>query len=208
MGGGGGQDVSYTQSPQQRQMQNLLMPVIKSFYGYGQQGPGTFDASAQPVQAPVDQSVWNWKQKARAQGINPNASSGGQALGMPGQALMPMAGWFEGMDESIKTGLREPYLDMGQKLMEQMNMRGQLGGGAGMSPAAGAFMGEFGAEAGKGMGMQAWNMTQPGRMLPYQMLPGLLGQSQATPVVGAPQPGMLDYMSGLGTLALGIGSFF
>jgi hypothetical protein len=131
-----------------------------------------------------------------------NGVAGGPALGSI-QNLMPNAGWFNRLDPNIMSGTAEPYMDAHQRLMEQMNLQGQLGGGAGMSPAAAAFSGEFGAEMGKGIGLQAWNMISPIQQIPYSMLTGLVGQGMPTPVVSPGGGGFASALSGAGAGALG-----
>lgn len=122
---------------------------------------------------------------------------------------MPTEGWFEGLDPSIKSGIREPYEYASKQLMEQMGAKGQTG--SAMSPYSGSAQtaaGRFWSDAATGMGQQAWGMINPNAMaqwgmqqqanfLPYQMLPGVTQQSLPYPVVTPGSPGMLQGLSQL-----------
>jgi hypothetical protein len=157
-----------------------------------------------PGPVPGIHAMSNLIRKKVAQGqVAPsgNGGAGGPALGSI-QNLMPNAGWFNRLDPNIMSGITEPYMDAHQRLMEQMNLQGQLGGGAGMSPAAAAFSGEFGAEMGKGIGLQAWNMISPIQQIPYSMLTGLVGQGMPTPVVQPQTGGIGGGIAGAGMGAL------
>jgi hypothetical protein len=223
MGSGGGSQVDYQSSPEARAMMAALMPTVMGLYGkgigdvpttYGASGPGPFS----------EQIVSGLREKY---GPEPTPQQGpgsfgvGDVLGynIPSvQNLMPTSGWYQGIAPEVKAGLREPYMDAHQRIMEQMNMRGQFGGsGGGISPAAAAFSGEFAAQMGQGMGMQAWQMTQPAlnqqyqaelqrnmlmKTMPYSLLPGFIGQGMPQPVVSPAGPGAAGTMANMGAGAL------
>jgi hypothetical protein len=60
-------------------------------------------------------------------------------------------------------GLNAPWNDARNQMFESLGQAGSLGSaGAGMSGAAGAALGEFESNRANQMGLQAWNMMQPG----------------------------------------------
>jgi hypothetical protein len=73
-------------------------------------------------------------------------------------------------------GLNAPWNDARNQMFESLGQAGSLGSaGAGMSGAAGAALGEFESNRANQMGLQAWNMMQPGLMNQWQ---GQLGANQ------------------------------
>jgi len=143
-------------------------------------------------------------------------------------ATMPTGDWWANLDPSIKAGIRAPYEDASQQMMEQMGARGQIGGQS--TPYSGtgqAALGTFWDKAGQGMAQTGWGMMHPGlmaqaqagwggamqgwgaelgreqagyqqSMLPYQMLPGMTQQAMPYPVV---DPGGGGFWGGVGNLA-------
>ncbi len=81
--------------------------------------------------------------------------------------LLPNADWYSGFSPEILTGLNAPYDDARSQMLEQMGARGQLGAPDAMSGAAGAALGEFEANRARDVGLQAWQMTQPGLQQDY-----------------------------------------
>lgn len=130
--------------------------------------------------------------------------------------LTPTAQWYDNLSPEVMAGIRAPFIDASRQLTESMG--GTAGSAsAGASGAMGAAQGRFWADAGKNMGLQAWNMTYPGEamaygaeldrsrtaygtelsrnqslfntmlqrnMLPYSILPGMMGGTYSNPVVG------------------------
>lgn len=131
------------------------------------------------------------------------------------RSLMPLGPteeWYNRLSPNIMAGIKAPYLDAFSTLTEGMNARGQLGGAL-MSPAAGAFAGEFAAKMGEGIGQQAWRMHQPvmaqqqaAAMLPYQLMPQMLGLSMGQTVVQPGKKGFMDYLGPIGMGAMGLGA--
>lgn len=102
-----------------------------------------------------------------ASGYNvPNAPNT-DGYNVPG-AVTPSAGWFEGMSPDVKAGMWEPYKEAGNQMLEVMGARGQGGSPrGGYSGAAGTAMGELFADAGSQVGLDAWQMQQPGLMAEF-----------------------------------------
>ena len=83
--------------------------------------------------------------------------------------MMPTKGWYDNMSPEIKQGMWEPWNDAANQLQMNMGGQGQLGTpGAGYSGAAGTGLGQLYADAGQQVGMQAWNMMQPGQQAMWQ----------------------------------------
>jgi hypothetical protein len=86
-----------------------------------------------------------------------------------GQNLMPTQGWYDNISQEVKQGLWEPWNDAANQLQMNMNVQGQLGSPrGGYSGAAGTGLGKLYADAGQQVGMQAWNMMQPGNQALWQ----------------------------------------
>jgi len=124
-----------------------------------------------------------------------NALSSGGALYNVPQAPMPTQGWFSGLDQSIQSGIMEPYTLASQQLAEQLGSYGQLGSArGGVSGAGAAGLGRFWEDAAQGMGTQAWNMINPNAMaqyqaqvqsqqLPWATFPSMFGSAMPTPYI-------------------------
>jgi len=83
--------------------------------------------------------------------------------------LMPTQGWYDNLSSEVKQGLWEPWNDAANQLQMNMGVQGQLGSPrAGYSGAAGTGLGQLYADAGQQVGMQAWQMTQPGQQAMWQ----------------------------------------
>ena len=223
MGSGGGTKTQYQQSPEQRQMYQMLLPLMQGLTGYGMQNMygGTGGGMASPqVQSPTTQpstmfgqpvslapggfgggpdrtaysgggadmgtpgSMGGTQQPFMAPAMNPPVSYGGGSfapnLGAPsapqmpsmqqmvGNPLMPTGDWFSSLDPSIKQGVWAPWNEAADMLSERMGGQGQLGSArGGMTGAAGAGLGELYSRAGQNVGLQAWNMMQPGLQAEY-----------------------------------------
>jgi hypothetical protein len=83
-------------------------------------------------------------------------------------AVMPTADWYNNLSPEVLQGAWAPYDYAANQLTEQLNSAGQ-GGNArgGYSGAAGAALGELYSRGAKDVGMQAWQMSQPGMMVDY-----------------------------------------
>lgn len=139
------------------------------------------------------------------------------------QGLTPSADWYQNISPEVMAGIRRPWEQQGQQLMETMGFRG-MGGSprAGMSGSAGVAAGTFAEEAGRNIGMQAWQMTAPGAQMQYQaelgrniagyqrpfqeaqLAAGLIPGTYPQPIV---QPGQQGQGGALGSLAgMGLGA--
>lgn len=144
-GGGGSSKVEYTQSPEQQQLYQALMPLIQGMSNYGQQR--YFGEGVQQMGAPSMGGVLTGQQMYDI----PDPSS-----------AMPTADWWGSLSPNVKAGLYAPYEEAGQGLMQMMNRGGQIGSPtAGYSGAAGVAMGQLAGDAAKNVGLNAWQMTSP-----------------------------------------------
>ena len=126
------------------------------------------------------------------------------------QSMMPQQGWYEGMDQNIMAGIREPYQDASKQLTESMGgTSGSARGGA--SGTLGATQSDFWSKAGTQMGQQAWNMVSPiqqmgwqaelqGNQFPYTAMPGMMGGTYSQPVVSPGSTTGSSMMNMLGML--------
>ena len=85
------------------------------------------------------------------------------------QAPQPTAGWFKSISPNVMQGLWEPYDFAASQLGERMGASGSIGSARGgySGTAADAF-GRFYSDAGKDIGMNAWNMMLPGMQNQWQ----------------------------------------
>lgn len=125
------------------------------------------DAPNAPT-APSMQGVYSGVPGANFQGYDvtgPNVGS----YNTPGVGgLMPQQGWYDNMDSSIKSSLNEPWNAARSSMFETLGGQGNLGSArGGFSGAAGAALGEFESNRANQVGMQAWNMMQPGLTADY-----------------------------------------
>ena len=205
--GGGGTDIEYTQSPEQRQMYRMINPVINkiatSALGYNPQtvkgvgGKGGKGGGALPPN-PVNEPLYNL----------PNP-----------ELMMPTGAWWDSLSPNVMEGLWSPVNEGARQMMETMGMSGQLGSGrGGFSGAGGTALGKFYEDAAQNVGLQAWQMTGPQmqhawdaivqrEMLPYAILPGLVGGTYSNPVVGGgggSALGTIGSAAGMGTAAYGM----
>lgn len=148
--------VSYSQSPEQQAIYNAIQPTIQYIGRQGRRGD----------------PVWNTPTMERSTGYD-----------LPsGDMLMPTQDWYSNLSPEVMAGLNAPYDDARDQLMERMGGLGQGGSaGAGYSGAAGAALGEFEATRANNIGLQAWQMTQPGLFADYN---AQLGRNQWTANVG------------------------
>jgi len=126
--------------------------------------------------------------------------------------VLPNTDWYNNLAPEVRQSLWEPAQEAGQQMMEVMGAKGQLGSaGSPMSGSAATGMGKLFADYGQGIGMQAWNMTQPGLMadyqaqlgrnitgyntslMPYQMAAGMLPGTYGQPVINPGSQGLLGY---------------
>jgi hypothetical protein len=77
--------------------------------------------------------------------------------------LRQLRDWWDSIASPVMAGLNAPWNDARNQMFESLGQAGSLGSaGAGMSGAAGAALGEFESNRANQMGLQAWNMMQPG----------------------------------------------
>ena len=79
-----------------------------------------------------------------------------------GGPTVPTGDWYSSIAPEVMQGLEAPYDRARSQMFEQLGSMGQMGSPGALSGAAGAALGKF--EAGKAdqLGLQAWNMMQPG----------------------------------------------
>jgi hypothetical protein len=150
IGGGGGSaadKVSYTQSPEQQQMYQSISPLIANIANSGMNNRPAWYTPGAP-------------------------QSGGykvQGYDVPSnQSLMPTSTWYGNISPEVKAGLNAPYDEARQQMFEQMGSQGQMGSASGgYSGAAAAALGKFEATRANNVGLQAWQMTQPGLQADY-----------------------------------------
>jgi len=144
MSSGGGSQVKYSSSPEQRQIMQALMPLLQ---GQGQYGQERY-FGGQPQQGAPSMS---------------GVLTGQQMYDIPDPTMaMPTSQWYNSIAPEVKAGLYAPYVEAGQGIGEMMGSRGQMGSaGSGHTGAYGAAMGELAGQAAQNVGMQAWNMTSP-----------------------------------------------
>jgi hypothetical protein len=222
---GGGSDVRYAQSPEQREVYETITPVLKMLRNAAKAGTSPWDIPDMPS----------------SQGVLTSAPM----YNIPDiGSTMPSTDWWGGISPEIKAGLWAPYEEAGHQLIENMGFTSGSARG-GYSGAAGAAMGELAAEAGKNVGLQAWEMTSPmmqreweanlarnqtgyqnvlqenlmdyqgamqargellqGYQAPYSILPGLTGGTYPNPVVTNGGSGIGDFLSPI--LAMGLGGY-
>jgi hypothetical protein len=156
-GGGSQTRTEYAQSPEQRQVFNALMPTIRRI---GSAGGG---------------SLWDIPTAPMAPTARQYTSPTPQGYNVP-DAVAPTQNWWDSIASPVMAGLNAPWNDARNQMFESLGQAGSLGSaGAGMSGAAGAALGEFESNRANQMGLQAWNMMQPGLMNQWQ---GQLGANQ------------------------------
>jgi len=134
----------FVSSPEQRQLMQAILPM---FQGFGQYGAQRYFGGAPNLGAPSMSGVL----------------TGTPMYDIPDPSMaMPTQNWWNSMSPEVKAGLYAPYQEAGEGMLERMGAQGQVGSpSAGYSGAAGAAMGKLASEAGKNVGLQAWQMTSP-----------------------------------------------
>jgi hypothetical protein len=87
-----------------------------------------------------------------------------------GAGLMPTSQWYNNIAPEVRQGLWEPWNDAANQMQSVMGIQGQLGSPRSgiRSGAAQTALGELYSDAGQKVGMQAWNMMQPGQQALWQ----------------------------------------
>lgn len=153
MSGGGGKQVTYEQSPEQRRIFGYAAPIVQKISQQGLSGQPVWDVPEMTA-APTMPSMGGVMSGVDPYGI--------QSWNVPG-AVAPTAGWYQGMSPEVMAGLNAPYDDARSQMFETLGGTGQLGSArGGFSGAAGAALGEFEANRARDIGLQAWQMTLPG----------------------------------------------
>ena len=138
-GKGGGSDVDYEWSDEQKQNRRMALPWMQQRAGQSLQGPPQMGAPPDIYNVPS------------------------------GDGLMPTKGWYDSISPEVKQGLWEPWNDASNQMMQNMSGVGQFGSpGGGMSGAALNAQGSLYADAGQQVGQQAWNMMAPGQQAMWQ----------------------------------------
>jgi hypothetical protein len=124
--------------------------------------------------------------------------------------MMPTKQWYNSMDPSVKAGVMAPWQDAAGALKEQMASMGQLGNpSAGISGQGATGLGELWSRAGKDMGLQMWNMSQPAMQANWQAkldqgkLSGMEGYMDATAANQAVQQNYQNAMQRRGEVLQG-----
>jgi hypothetical protein len=146
--GSSGSKTTYTQSPEQAQVYQALLPLLQ---GLSQQG------------------AWQMGQSNLGAPAAPTAPSmSGVLSGISTSQLMPSKSWYDSMSPEVKAGVWAPYQEGASKLQEQLGSIGGLGnqrGGVSGSGAAG--LGQYWADASPQAALSMWNMSQPGMQAGY-----------------------------------------
>lgn len=160
LGGGGdaADRVTYSQSPEQAAVYNAIMPSLMRLTQAGETG------------APA----WNTPAAPTTQGYNVPRLTTPQTYNVPNYQvpsnvnLLPTANWYSNLSPEVMRGLNAPYDEARSQMLENMGATGQVGSAAGgYTGAAGAALGEFEANRANQIGLQAWQMTQPGLQADY-----------------------------------------
>ena len=173
MGGKGGSDpnVEYAQSPEQRQISQMMMPILGQMYGWEPSGGGGNIGST---------GGGGGKGSLFKDAIQQEFGMGGyEYTGAPWEAPaydQPTADWYSNLSPDIMGGLQQPYIEAQQQGMELLGgSAGSARGGA--TGAAGAMTGDIMGQMARNVPMQAWQMGAQGRASEYQ--------SQMLPYTGA-----------------------
>jgi hypothetical protein len=84
-------------------------------------------------------------------------------------SILPSVDWWNNMSPEVMAGIRAPYEEGSDRLMERLNSIGGLGSQrAGVSGQGAAGLGEYWADADKNIGLQAWEMTYPQLAMDWQ----------------------------------------
>jgi len=84
-------------------------------------------------------------------------------------APMPTEGWWSGLDPNIKAGIREPYVEQSNQLMEMLGSKGMTGSQASpYSGSAATGAAEFWGDVTPKLAAQGWGMTSPGMWADWQ----------------------------------------
>lgn len=194
---GGGSTVTYQQSPEQKRLLDAVMPIIQDMVATIQKGEPLYEIPT-PYEIPSIES------------------------------LLPSTDWWRGITPEIKESLWAPWNEAADILTERLGAQAQIGSSrGGYSGAAGAALGKLYSEAGKDVGLQAWQMTQPAQQArweaelakgkdiwgtelsritaPYQLLPSFLGSaSQFTPTAVVGERGGFSPSAMLGGIGSGL----
>jgi hypothetical protein len=156
--GGGSTKTEYAQSPEQQAGFNALMPTYQNIGSAGARTPLGY----------TDKHQWHQQHRSTPAQLHKGTT-----------CLTPLRPLKTGGTVShlpVMAGLNAPWNDARNQMFESLGQAGSLGSaGAGMSGAAGAALGEFESNRANQMGLQAWNMMQPGLMNQWQ---GQLGANQ------------------------------
>ena len=150
--GGGGSDVEYTQSPEQREIFGYLSPLIQQATSRGLAGEPAWNVDAPP-------DVFDPKTGIPSmQGVLSDTPMYNTDF------MQPTQQWWNNVSPDVKSGLWSPYKEAGNQLSEQLGGQGQWGSArGGPSGAAGAAMGQLMSEGAQNVPLQAWQMGQEGR---------------------------------------------
>ncbi len=205
-GKGGGSSVEYTQSPEQREMYELINPVVARLAGaatggYWQETPGTWSDSGRGFIG--RNGNMNYGQtytpgtrewiESDAQSLYdiPDAPTAPTAPSMQNiplynipdaSMMMPSQDWWGSLSPEVMQGLWSPYNAGAQQMMETMGAGGNLGSARGGYSGTGEnALGRFYSDAATDVGLQAWKMTQPAMMANWQaqLQRGQTGYGQA-----------------------------
>lgn len=82
--------------------------------------------------------------------------------------LQPSQDWYNNLSPQVMAGLDAPYADARSQLLEDVQSKGMIGNQrGGYSGSTAAALGKFDADRAQQVGLQAWQMTQPGLQTAY-----------------------------------------
>jgi len=154
--------VTYTQSPEQRQMwQTFALPATERLATQMEGGAPAWEIPKAPSfvdMVPSAQGLWS---SIEGPGV--------QSYALPDATMLqPTQEWWQGVDPGIKAGLWQPYQEAGERLFEDYGARGLAGNpSAGVSGAAMAGLGELYAQGARNVPLQAFELGRQGRQMQY-----------------------------------------
>lgn len=181
---------SYVQSPEARQVMNLLMPTVKRIGQAGQAGGTLWDVGGYDIPSLYD---------------IPDITG-----------MMPTAETMASIAPEVRAGVMAPYKETERQLMETLGAGGGLGSArGGFSGQGAAGIGKYWADVAPEYTQSLWSMVQPAqqagwqaelargmtgytsaldrakdiwsqevmaKQFPYSVIPGMAGASMPTPV--------------------------
>jgi len=187
-GGGGGGSTEYVQSPEARQVMQLLMPTIQRMGVAGQYGgvipegtpmgggfPAGVGGKGGGVIGAATEGIGGMTGAAAPSGdMSPGLLWGPGSYDVPTPygipditGMMPTSATMGAIAPEVRAGVMAPYVEASQQLGEQLaTYGGSARGGMGGSAAAG--LGRFWGDVGQQYGRDLWSMVQPAQQAGWQ----------------------------------------